>query len=345
MSELIREQYKPLIANIENKHAAKNQINAAKYIHEVAAMSGINIDSWDIVEIFKDEGRGDNQIITNKRLINRIMFKYDNQQPENKIECLPQTVVDILNKNAPRLNHQYNDPQYWKNKFDAALNDAQHYDRRANEKYTCMRKFEVEYNRCLAMQAHESPSDFPEKIDKVLKDGFFVFDSYDEEENKVHFSTAHDIILTYKNDAQGINCNVNMGKFSVRVSHASLSIYVHPKEGNITVKKGPRKGVYHPHVYDYGLCWGATRELRDKLKEKRDLQGLMQIVASILVSYNPEDAYADIVQYYAKQNGLIDPYEEQAMENAELAEQGEPEDPQEQYEEHEDENEDDEGGW
>lgn len=287
----------------DGREKAAEQVANLKYIAQLAAQSHTDISDWDLAVMFGD-------FTTTKGDINKTFFEAREKtvEPARELTTKEITAIAAVGKHlATKGTRTIDQVNLNIDQYATAIKDNQ-----ANITNNLARVQDLKAELDLLEAKGDAIPDFATMIREIEADGFFSFkgasdadrdgDEFGNRYAGFEFVTKADVIVHYRNDAQRIDCTVNFGRFRVTITKKK-SIKVCPAGRNVQVADR-----YHPHVFDYGLCLGATATAAGELLNKNKLPDVMRLIASILVSYNPKDSYVDIVRFAAKQQKKDDPY-------------------------------------
>jgi adenylate kinase len=280
---------------VPDETARATQVAVAKYIDTLASQSGTNIAQWDMRKFFDGD-----KFIEDKNKINQIFFT----ARETELAAKPVVVnaaslekIRKLEASLPALGmKQHEDLK--KEILDTAAELA----RRQAELVRYARELQI----FLDTHTVELKYNLAGQVEKLVASGMWNIHSVGEE--TISLTNANDVIVRYKSQAQGIDVTVNFGKFMFNFNAKRGSVEAKPYEKNKKVANA-----YHPHIYGYGICWGAAATKAQEHMARLQMVDLFNLISSILISYNPKDAYADIVRYHALDAGKQDPYVEAAL--------------------------------
>lgn len=268
----------------------EKQIMIVNYIEQLASSTGINIDDWNIMEVF-GTGTG-NSLVTDKRAINRILF---NKFKDRSVEEKPAGAGTV----APEAQQAIN------NLAETILNERKRElsDRLAN----CLGSTEERYRRYLralsdavkinmelaAMSTGTGP-DISKEIETICATDFWNFEKATG--NKITFVTAQDVVNTHKRPSAGLDISVNLGKFRATYDVECGNIRVEPAGNNIWHRE-----YTHPHISAEGsICWGNAGSTANNMLAAFKIADAFNLLASLLVTYSHENPYADLGSFYEK---------------------------------------------
>lgn len=140
---------------------------------------------------------------------------------------------------------------------------------------------------------------FRDKLLTIFKSGFWNISS---EGLVIVFTNKTDVKIQRESIGE-----VNLGKFQVQYDISSSSLRIIPYDNNIYVN-----GFFHPHVHESGdICWGSHSSIANTLATSLEIAELMQLVANLLVDYNPENPYMplEVFANKTKFNNIIKKYD------------------------------------
>ena len=274
----------------------EQHIQTIKYLDTLSASSGTNISNWDL-QMFFHGGK----LLADKNKINRIFFSARDEfmRANEKNPALSesqQNHLDVLERTIPARVANKNHEIIQSHMYMA----EQHYERYL-ENVRAARELQIIVDSVDGLKVN-----LKGQVDSLVRTGFWTLHAVTDE--VISLRNTNDVLCRYKNTAQGIDVTVNFGKFIFDYNPKNARVSYQEFENN------KRFGnCVHPHLYDYGICFGATGPQAGRFMREANLVELFNLIASILVSYNPQDAYVDIVRFHAIEQGKEDPYLAQEM--------------------------------
>jgi hypothetical protein len=286
--EIIKGQYS-CFDFIQDKRKKSEAINAAKYIHKMSSIAGIDIAHWNILEVFKRE---DGSIHSDKMKINEILFSNKDHKPKyvgvtaNQVKALDSMRVKGREDAAGACYRQYN----------FHLENSNNYYR----EYLIMLKHAREnYNKYELLK--DQKTNLSAEVEKVIADGFFKLERVAGSESVVEFITTQDIFLNYLSDKHKAKMSVNVGQFRIRCYLASGEYFVSRFNNNTSTARG----YYHPHVNTSGyVCFGEEKHRFNELAATGQVSGCMEIIRGVLTSYYEDSPYENLHVFKERQEKI-----------------------------------------
>ncbi len=273
IAEIKSNSYKVFARQGEENRA--HNVIALQYIEDLASKAGINIYTWDLVELFKDKTKRSTHFIRDRKEINRIFFEYYEVYKATIGDRLAKaeremrsTVKNGINRRKEELiAEKTRILKDWQNA--AVIKHKEAEDRIARAWST--------HNEILAIEGNDT--NIVEDIMQVITEGFYELHSFDGV--FVKLATKTDLILTEVNKSAGINRRVNLGRLLITISIVDYKIGVFPLERNIIVNNH-----VHPYVSGVGgVCWGTASGQWEKLHKEFKTKEILNLLASILQNY------------------------------------------------------------
>jgi len=238
MSEIRSKGYQ-VFPGLESR-SLSNQVASLKYIESLATETGINISSWDVLTIFKQE---EGRVHTDKKKINQLFFLQAKSVPQvaennpwvgraHELESI------LLTRSRARIERD----------LQRAWAD---YDVKAEELKAKLRRVANTYSTYLTA-FNQSPVSIANQLYEIEQQGFWRVESL--ERSDIVFQTTAPVVITRVNTSAGINDKVNLGilRMIVHLENAYVEIeqvsrddyefpwnYPHP---NVSTSKEPCLG-------------------------------------------------------------------------------------------------------
>lgn len=265
------------------------------YLGWLASSMNVDIGRWDLLKIFgTPDGKS---LITDKRQINTIFSNKVEGLKKKQTENAAQVVAAV--ENMPELT------KVLENGFRTVWNTA----RKEQERQLKSAYDQVDQlNRHIAVymaRAAEAQKRLSQMVDNLepvkavqkelheaLKEGTWVNPVVDS--NFLWLNTPNNIRLIHKNRAAGIDCELDVGQFAVRIDLHSFDLKVFPYKNNI-ISTGGYRAVYHPHVNSQGnVCWGNALETVAALRRTFNIGKILSLLYVLLNSYDSGAPYVHL---------------------------------------------------
>lgn len=129
-------------------------------------------------------------------------------------------------------------------------------------------------------------------VEAVHREGKWKCVKVSRVDQVVEFIQLTDTILTWKDDLQKVNQQVNLGRFRARLK-VDGTVSIHPFHDNVKAD-----GYYHPHVKDNGwVCWGNAAAEVARAYRTNDFNRILGLIQVFLQEYNPASPYKDIMRF------------------------------------------------
>lgn len=298
----------------EGSPNAAAQIEAVKYIAQLASQSATSISGWDLPAIFET---APGEMATERQEINRRFFERKQETDTVMSGSLSQAQCLAIEKQGAKFKRN-DETSVLKQHIEAHETDISRYSEHVKSLIRTRDEYQKRLDELLAQPQPEAIK-WVERVKQVIDDGFWSF-AYarndlvhgEEYENGIFFrgitfETRNDVVIHYVKPEQGIDINVNLGKFRVSWNPGETSVYITHSGNNVWVSSR-----CHPHIGGHAICLGAAKPAVVGALKKGDIQAAFRLIAFILTQYNPNDAYIDLVRLHAKRLGMRDPYEASA---------------------------------
>lgn len=265
------------------------------YIGWLASSMNVDIGRWDLIKIFgTPDGKN---LITDKRQINTIFSNKVEGLKKKQTENAVQVIAAI--ENMPELVKALEDSfrTVWKNaRKEQESQIKQNFDNIDNlnrEIAICMARAAEAQKRLSQMVDNLEPVRAVQKeLHEVLKEGTWINPVVAE--NFLWLNTPNNIRLIHKNRAAGIDCELDVGQFAVRIDLRTFELKVFPYKNNIISTTGYR-AVYHPHVNSVGsVCWGNANETVSALRRTFSIGKILSLLYVLLASYDSGVPYVTL---------------------------------------------------
>jgi hypothetical protein len=269
-------------------------IGIMKYIDKLSSMAGVDIQLWDAMKIFGKDEIG-NKLIDDKNEINRRFFTELDRLANETPAAAPEELFNAQLQQQLKLAES-------RHIASRIAKEQEHFDRslqRAIDAYnnhTAYLKEASEYGRSMQRMTGHGLS-LEEQIKQVHASQFWTFIGVTNG-TRIEFATRANVVLTHKNQAAGIDMNVNFGKFKASFNILDSSLRVYGIGGNIDVNGYP-----HPHIQEPrtgGICWGTASNAATKALAACTFVEPMTLLATVLSHYNPDSPYISMERFVAK---------------------------------------------
>lgn len=273
-----------------NEENREKQIMIINYIEQLASSTGINIDDWNIMEVF-GTGTGNN-LVTDKRAINRILFdRFKSKNVEEKSASnttIAQEAQDAINKIAENILNERK--RRLSDDLASILNNVQE---RYNRYLRALTDANSKRLELLALTSGAGP-DISKEIEIICATDFWNFESANN--RYICFVTAQDVVNTFKKPSAGVDISVNLGKFRAKYCVEGGYIKVEPAGNNVWCRE-----YTHPHISsEGGICWGNAGSTANSMLTSFKIADAYNLLASLLVTYSNENPYAELGSFYEK---------------------------------------------
>ena len=266
-------------------------IEIANFIDQLSGASGINIDNWDVYEIF---GKGvGNELILDKREINRRFFaKF--REMQNSVEperfTLEANVQAIINDSARRrLTNAIS--RLHDNKSDA-LRKANRHMNEANDYVADAFMYDQE-----ARAMANRPVDVGSQIATIIAEGFWRYAGLRGSE--LTLKTRENVRCHHVNRNAGVDIQVNLGNYLVIVNLERMMLKARHVYGS-SIRWQDYNLAPHPHVSrDGNICWGNSSDTVNHMLTSGELVEVLRLLANLLCDYHDENPYTPLASYKA----------------------------------------------
>lgn len=137
-----------------------------------------------------------------------------------------------------------------------------------------------------------------EGIAKVLERGLYVYKNVNRAAMYIELETTNDVVVKWENEENGINRELNLGKFKVRYKYDRCEFLVMPLNERMLVNGYP-----HPHVSSNNkVCWGNASDTAYASLAAYKPFDAFEALWIILNTYNPESPYVTFEEFARKIN-------------------------------------------
>ena len=260
----------------------KRQIETLKYIELVAMQSNIQINEWDVLEVFKAK-KGSNKLVTAPKDINKRLFL---KNQANKELYQRAALLDVMSKEKViKSNYKryvgntksYGEQNLANYKYE--LEQAQKSGDTYRQQHFAKAIKQIEDS--LAKTKGANASDIMYKdIGRIVMNGFWKF--IGSSGTKLKFITNANIILFDKNVRTKMNLQKDFGILMCIVDIRNMKPTIHAWKDNTLYANH----YLHPYVSNHSICFGNAGEAAQDAISNRDLYALMNIVGMVIGTYN-----------------------------------------------------------
>lgn len=285
-------------------------IQAIQYLEHLVSSTNTGVGLWDFEELFVSSKRP-LTMQSNRSEINRIFFEKRTQslaEIGSVGKVLDPAIIDRLAQRSRELKAEM---------VERARRDVRSAEsnlQRSIEGYrSCLGSYADARTKLHSFEGGESYS-FGSQITELLSENFWTYHDFDAGENVIKFLTP-EIVLTEINPAAGLDLRVNLGRFVGNLGLYDFAVWIGGFERNINVN-----GYIHPHVASGGdICWGNITDAFTRATRARDIKKIMQLAASLLISYSAEAPYRSLIAF-AEQSDTEASQDADAFEEQEIIE-------------------------
>ena len=254
-------------------NGASPQREALDYVAFLAGQTGRDVNAIPLPD----------EIPTDLNEINRLVFESAEAQVNDDLD-LDESIVQQINSVASQNRSNAISNAY--DRYQDVMATINSHFIRVRGHLTDARNAYDDYMRAMGMQQNLH---LKEQIERVHKETNFKFTEWDDSNRYMVFETRAPYVLSHRNDAAGIDVNVNMGTFLIRVYANNFSIRVHRLANNQSSREieNSESCHYHPHISRGGdVCWGDAHVRTTELSSKSNLYELMLMLHALLSSYD-----------------------------------------------------------
>ncbi len=279
----------------------RNQISAAKYIRQIAAQIGVNLEDVDALDIFA--GSRKSMLMTSRPDINKRLFTY---AKKNKVEPTSADLVlagvvyreQEIKENWDKLSKK-RAAGYKKN-----LAKAEKDKEKTNLTYRQQRLVDGRLSKWKLAVSRENTVNSEvlfNHLVNIARDKFWKFIGIIK--GDIIWVTTRPVVLTEVNESAGLSLTQNMGHYIAVLKMSDCDVTIMPHKDNIEYEEH-----YHPHVScDGDVCWGNTYNFVEKSKKDRDVSGLLAVARTILSSYSSAGGpFVDLVNFVNNSESIDD---------------------------------------
>lgn len=251
----------------------------ALYVNQLQAQTGKRLTP-DQLELFR--GLGDD-----KKAMNKVFFELgvaQNNASSEKIAALTELLAKRHKESRIRKIKELHDRE------ETALRQARERMQSADA------YLEQAANIRTERELFEGTSPNIEDIlTGISGQGFWTL--HDVRAEAIEF-LSNNVILTHKNDQQGVDMTVNFGVFKLVWTPLTSSVRLRPFVDTLNLN-----GYAHPHVNEDGsVCWGNAGSALVESLRKYDVKAMLALAYSLLHTYNPNSPYVRLEEFYLLQN-------------------------------------------
>lgn len=255
-----------------------------RYINELAAKCHHDIDHWDVLVMFRQDGKK-RKLVEDRNEINRIFFERFEQEKENldvRLQKAKEFIEDEIKFCADRFNNI--DEAALRERRDVQIAHIDELNDQLKDAWDSIREYDV------ALFKGKLDYDVKQQVITALeKLPFYQFQG--SRDGVLKFLTPP-IILSEKNPAAGLDISVPMGSFQVCITHR-FDVFVNPHEDNVRVRN-----YYHPHVDTKArICWGDAYNNFNAARVRGCIVDILSQVMAILCHFNPGNPFAALAHF------------------------------------------------
>lgn len=270
-----------------------------EYIDKISRLAGVNIDHWNIKEIFDDPATG--YLHSDKGQINKIFFDKlerakSGQDLDAEFSALAPHAFALVHHGWERAKNYTGDElgqKVSKSQQDMAKTRSD-YEKSVS---TAIRyQAQIEANRSL------DAGYFKENMLSILRDKFYELADF----GRVWKFATKPITLKYVNEAQAANLSVEMGKFMVEFNPVEMDIRVKSFANNIFHENDEGYSYIHPHVARDGIvCYGNLLSRFNQARALFDIPEMMRCTQNAIMYYCHENPYIHLHSFQEIRTGRI----------------------------------------
>lgn len=234
--------------------------------------------------------------LSDKSAINKKMAEYYEQHKAGK--PIGPNIDEIIQQASGDLQ------SFFKTKFEEKRNnikkeitsyqkDANKYFAEAHNKLLRMNEKVIEFD-----QLKEDGTDVRQLFDSLSNNPFWRIEKF---RDGILYFESNDVIVRYVNKAQNVDMTVNFGPMWAMWLTRNGIVKM-----DSTRMKYDVGGFPHPHVgIDGYVCWGNAASSYTNHIKSLNIAEILNILQSLLQTYNPGSPFARLDKFYAKSNPSI----------------------------------------
>jgi len=261
------------------------QKEIVEYINFFSSSHGIDLSNVNIFRFFKDVVATERKLIVNKAEINRIILSMKDSFPRVlTLDAAVKSKIDDYTKN--RVNARISSLTQ---EYESSLESAEkYYAQYSSELSAAHNSFKM------ISDLEKRENGIADSILKLLEDNFWQYHAL--RGSNIYFRTAGKIIINKKNPAAGIDITVDLGWLVAELNMQSMDLRVLPYKENLHYHKH-----YHPHIAASGsVCWGNVSGSAGDALACGNVEKVMTLLASVLITYNTLNPYVPIEKFSSK---------------------------------------------
>lgn len=301
LSELKKDGYKYFNRQSpENK--AKN-IQILNYLDMLSSQSGINMNSWDIEELFRDPKEKRSFILLQDRgEVNKIVFAHHEKVKNSLSDEVIQIERLIRGPMKDFQTGQMRDEiNRTRERRDRKRAEAERYATAMANMVKEAYEHEVRLDSLSGANNHANA--FSDQVVQLLKDGFWKFEEFDGTTLKL--STASDVVIQEYIPAAGVHNRVNMGRFRAELNCRTMGLICLPCGNNI---KLDGSDFTHPFIHPRGdICFGDASTRVANMRSAGEVKNVFDTLAALLTNYGSGNPYVSLNSFITKRGNLAMP--------------------------------------
>lgn len=243
-----------------------------QYLRQLCGMTGRAFDSLDLQRFIGLQERGP---------INKMFFEIA-EAPQGSIHGAQVTALTKFAESLKLSNRYKNDVR----KLSTEI------EREQTRMQDSIAKL-VELRRISAYFDSQKGLPFAEMCKEVEATGQWKLQRVTVDAGEIAFSNVNDVVLKHKDEDQGMDITVNMGRYMAVIDFNRSRVRVHRFERNIQTSE-----YYHPHVTtDASVCWGNAAETITQSLQTFNIKKLLGTLHVLLHEYNDESPYRALVEF------------------------------------------------
>lgn len=276
MNEVMNNNYS--LFNRFNSDKRQELIQSVEYINSVASDTATPIKDWDITSIFGIRSEGTNELIIDRREINRRFWaKADEvraeRPPAANVEDLGADIQERLSTVANR--QAANVKASLENSIASHLRAHNDYAGRAQRELASMAAQRLE----LAGISNE-PLNLTGEVTAILSNGFYTLQPERCRGDIISFTTPN-IVCDYNERNEATPPAVDMGMYLVEFNIAENRLSVRGFSRNRN-----KDGYLHPFLSGGGICWGNQSNLIGEHLRHYRWSAVFGLLETLLTKYD-----------------------------------------------------------
>ena len=280
MAEMVSNNYQ--IFNRFNADKKQELIDTVNYIRMVASTTATPIAHWDIRELFGVRAEGTNELITDKREINRRFWKQvDVDKEAAPPEPPPASVAELTEAFTAKL------ADISRRKLERARasmqSEVDRYNREAREHVARFERAAQEAYKASERLAQSTgePLDLSAEFAEIARSGFYQLQLDQCTDTVLTFHTPP-VTMDYVQRDAATPPPVELGSYRVTFNIDNSALRVLRLESNRV-----SHGHYHPFISSDGdVCWGNNSNEAATLREQHRWAALFTLLANLLQRFD-----------------------------------------------------------